>query len=148
MLDVVDFSQVYSVLLLLLLELLLLSLHDQLVSIVLADQCFVRAGSANRKHDGQVAKSVEDADDDDEDVHAEVVQFEKGRWGESKHQHTQAFGGGDADHHRATHIVQGFHSSFLARACLLQEVHTDMVAELDTEAETGDQVDNQDGVDL
>lgn len=44
--------------------------------------------------------------------------------------------------------MHGLHSAFLPSACLAKEVHANVIAELNTKAETSHQVDDHDGVDL
>ena len=119
-------------------------LHEHFVVLLFEQLDLVRRRADERKRHWQEEKSIPDAQDDDEKVHAEVVQLEERRGSEGQHKNTERLGGGDACDNRASHLVHGFHCAHLACALLTHKVHADMVAELDAEAERSDQVDHKD----
>ena len=55
-------------------------LHGDLVIRSLHDLNLIRRWSNPREHDWQEAEAVKDSQDNNEEVHAEVVQLEEGRW--------------------------------------------------------------------
>ena len=115
-------------------------LHRSLVILTLNDLDFVGRRSDEREHYWQEAQTVEDSENDNEEVHAEVVKLEESSWGEGKHENTKELGRGNSNNDRAAHVVHGLHGANLSRSLLLEEIHADVVAELDTEAQTCDEV--------
>lgn len=96
---------------------------------------------ANQTEDHwQEEESVEDAEHDNEHVHSEVVQLEQSRRGESEDHHSQELGERDTSHDRAAHCVHGLHSALVASAALPEEIHANVVAELDAKAKRSDQI--------
>ena len=67
-------------------------LHRCLVIFTLKDLDFVGRRSDEREHYGQEAQAIEDSENDNEEVHAEVVKLEEGRWGECKYENTKELG--------------------------------------------------------
>ena len=63
-------------------------LHRSLVILILKDLDLVSRWSNEREHYRQEAKTIEDSENDNEEVHAEVIELEESRWGEGKHENT------------------------------------------------------------
>ena len=107
------------------------------------------SGRSNpRKKQRQKHESVKHAQNDDEQVHSKVVQLKNGGWRKRKDWDTNQFGGCDTCHYWTTHCIHCFHRAFTTGAILAHEIHCDVIAELDAEAKTSDQVNDEYGVHL
>ena len=80
-------------------NLVLSLLHGDQVVLLLQDFDLIRWGSNPGQHHWQEEQAIEDAEDNDEQVHSEVVEFEKRRGGEGKDRDAEELGGGDANDH-------------------------------------------------
>lgn len=98
--------------------------------------------------DWKESEAVENSENDDEEVHTEVVKSEQGGWSESKHNNTKQFGRSNSSYNGTSHVIHCDHSSLPSCSLLSQEIHANMVAEFDTETNACNQVDHEDGVDL
>ena len=76
-------------------------------------------------------EAVEGTQNNDEEIHTEVVEFEKRGGGEGEDYDADELGEGDADEDGAAHFGEGSLGTLLARALLLHEIHSDMIAKLD-----------------
>ena len=63
-------------------------LHRSLVILILKDLDLVGRWSNEREHYRQEAKAIKDSENDNEEVHAEVVELEESRWCKGKHKNT------------------------------------------------------------
>ena len=116
------------------------------VLVVLQDLIDVGLWADQGEQDGQKHETVEGAKDDDEEVHAEIVELEKCGGGKGEDADTDELGAGDANEHWAAHLAQGFLGPFFSSSLLFHEVHGDVVTELDTKTEACHQVHHEDGV--
>lgn len=91
-------------------------------------------------------EAVPHSEDDDEQVHSEVVQTEQGAWGEGKDDHADELGGGDTNQDGGAHLGQGCVGPLLPSSALLHEVHTNVITELHSKAKRGHQVDHEHGI--
>ena len=107
-----------------------------------------RRWSNPREDDREEEETIEDTQHDDEQVHPKVVQSEQRGWSKGQNHDTQELSWGDSYHNGASHVIHGLHGSFLSITCLSHEVHSDMVAELDTETNRCDEIDNQNCIHL
>ena len=73
-------------------DLVLRLLHGNFVVFTLQHLDLVGRRSAERQHDRQEAEAVEDAEDNNEEVHAEVVESEERRRGEGKDEDAKKLG--------------------------------------------------------
>ena len=69
--------------------------HHGFVALFLETFDLVCGRSEPGKANGQEAETVEDAKNDNEQIHAEVVELEEGRWSKCEDKNTEELGGGN-----------------------------------------------------
>jgi len=118
-------------------------LDASLVFEVLDNLFFVLIWAHERKNGRQEHEAVESSEDDDEEVHSEIVELEKRGRSECQHNDADELGGSDSNKHGTSHLTEGLDGSLLSRATLSHEVHANVVAELHAESNAGDEIDNE-----
>ena len=113
---------------------------------MLDDLFFVLIWANKGKDSWQEHKAVESSEDDDEEVHSEIVELEKRGRSKCQNNDTDELGCCDSDKDGATHLTEGLDGSLLSCATLSHEVHTNVVAELYTKANTCYEIDNEHGI--
>lgn len=110
---------------------------------MLDDLFFVLSWAHKRKNGWQEHKAVESSEDDNEKVHSEIVELEKRGRSKCQNNDTDELSGCDSDKYRTSHLTEGLDGSLLSCTTLSHEVHSNVVAELNTESNTGDEIDNK-----
>lgn len=95
---------------------------------------------------GEHEQPVEGAQEDDPQVHPEVVQSKEDGASEGQHHHPQELGQHDSDEHRGAHLFERTLDSLFHAALEPLEGEDHVRAKLYRESHTGDEVDNRDRV--
>lgn len=108
----------------------------------------MRSRADNGQQRGEKHQSMQRTENDDAEEHAEIVHAEYLRRSEGQHNDTDKLGERDALEHGGTHLGEGRTCSFSARAVIQHEAVRNVHAELDGDADSHDEIDRRDRVEI
>lgn len=89
----------------------------------------------NGQNNRQEEHTIEDTEDNDEEIHSEIVKLENCTWSESQYNNTNELGSCNSYQNGASHFRKSMECTFFSGSTLSHEVHAQMVAEFDTKTE-------------